>query len=158
MIVCPTHNTARTHMGNTFGRGNSSPSVRRGNVVWHVRVRDLTALQDFARQVLQEAFEMLPGRTDEQRIQFCVDVLIVQVEALDNMMPMLAQYLDTPFVDGLQRALVQSFVQRVYDSWIKDDADDDADQADDDAEVDQAPQTPRPPAQPPIPAAVAAVD
>ena len=89
-------------------------------------VKSVDGLKTVALKTLKDTFHKLPGRTDDDRIRFCVDVIMVQVETLDDLIPALSELFDIPVVDDMQRALVDVLVRQVYNLLIADRGEEDS--------------------------------
>eukprot|EP00877_Chromochloris_zofingiensis_P000006 jgi/Chrzof1/10005/Cz04g23210.t1 len=70
--------------------------------------------QERARVLLVQAEAMIPGSTDEQKKQWCCDMLCAGVEAADHMMPEVGQVADTAAVNAVERTIVTEVVDKAW--------------------------------------------
>lgn len=64
--------------------------------------------------LLVQAEAMIPGSTDEQKKQWCCDMLCAGVEAADHMMPEVGQVADTAAVNAVERTIVTEVVDKAW--------------------------------------------
>jgi hypothetical protein len=63
----------------------------------------LEMVKDLALQVVKSEFDKLPGNTPKEKEDAAVSWIIDRVESVDQLIPVIGQYLDLPIVDVVER-------------------------------------------------------
>lgn len=73
----------------------------------------ISDLEDAAKIAAAAALEMLPGSSLTERIDWAKRELLSAVETVDNLVPVLGAWMDTPIADALERWGVEQLCERL---------------------------------------------
>jgi hypothetical protein len=71
-------------------------------------------LQETANEVMEACEKLLPGKTKEEKKQWCIGRLRQMLEAFDNYVPVIGLFLDNPVVDDLEAQAIELFVDWMW--------------------------------------------
>jgi hypothetical protein len=74
-----------------------------------------------AKDIIQKSKALLPGKTENDKKNWCIKKLTQVFEVFDNYVPIIGTFLDIPFVDDLEKQAVSLLVDWAWDNFVEED-------------------------------------
>lgn len=75
---------------------------------------NLTEIWEVLKKLVQQADQLMPGKTGKEKKAWCIEHAVLIVEQYDHMIPLLGQWADIPAVDAAQRYLIGLGIERCW--------------------------------------------
>lgn len=74
-------------------------------------------LQELVQETVQTSVNSIPGTSEEQKREWCVNRLTQLLETFDNYTPVIGMFLDNPIADDLEKQAVKLLVDWAWDNF-----------------------------------------
>ena len=77
------------------------------------------SIKEQAFEAIQLCHVFLPGKTDEEKKLWCEGRLSAILESVDDLIPIIGKFMDTPLVDAIEAKGIKMLVEWAWENYSK---------------------------------------